>query len=97
MAGRVRGGRIVADVLGGDIPEGRSSDFEARLARVWREVFSRPDLTVSDDFFALGGDSLLALRLISLLRTELGIEVPIRIVFEFPTVESMARMIEESG
>jgi len=79
------------------MPEPHSSDFEARLAGIWKDVLSNPDLRVKDDFFALGGDSLLALRLISVLRTELGIEVPIRIVFEFPTVESMARLIEESG
>ncbi|MCR4034152.1 phosphopantetheine-binding protein, partial [Flavobacterium panacis] len=49
---------------------------------------------VYDDFFELGGHSLLATRLVSMIRKELSIEVSIREVFEYTTIEGQASLIE---
>jgi amino acid adenylation domain-containing protein len=69
---------------------------EQALADIWMDVLACDSPSVHDDFFALGGHSLLATQLISRVRSILGIEVPLRIVFEHSTLETMARCIRES-
>jgi acyl carrier protein len=58
-------------------------------------VLHQPGLGIHDDFFALGGHSLLAARLAKLLGTAFGIPVPMRLLFESPTAERLARAIDE--
>ena len=63
---------------------------EATLATIWEQVLGVPRVGVRDNFFTLGGHSLLATLLVSRVRDQLGIEIPLRTVFEEPTVEGMA-------
>ena len=84
-------------VIDVDRPAAESTGDSAILGQVrqsWRQVMGRDDLDDDDDFFALGGHSILAAELVSRLRTELGRSVPIRWIFEAPTVRSLARRIE---
>jgi amino acid adenylation domain-containing protein len=69
---------------------------EQILADIWMDVLACDPPGVHGDFFALGGHSLLATQLISRVRSRLGIEVPLRVVFEHSTLETMARRIGES-
>ncbi len=82
----------------GVAPQGR---LETAVAAVWAEVLGRPAeaLRASDNFFALGGHSLLATQVVSRLRTALGVELPVRTVFEAPTIATLAARIAgvESG
>jgi amino acid adenylation domain-containing protein len=67
---------------------------EQIIAAVWAEVLVLDRVSVFDDFFALGGHSLLATQLASRLRNAFGIDVPLRALFESPTIAGQAETIE---
>ena len=68
---------------------------EERIADLWREVLGVEDVSRSDHFFELGGQSLLAAQIISRLRKELQVEIPLRLIFEAPTVAQLAERVDE--
>jgi amino acid adenylation domain-containing protein len=72
-------------------------DLEARLAAIWREILGVSSLSVDDDFFELGGESLLAVQLFVRIEAELGRELPLATLFDAPTIEALARRIREEG
>ncbi|WP_218081855.1 non-ribosomal peptide synthetase [Anthocerotibacter panamensis] len=66
---------------------------EIVLAEVWGELLRHSEVGVQDDFFALGGHSLLATQVISRLREVLGIEIPLRYLFEAPTIARLSTLL----
>jgi amino acid adenylation domain-containing protein/FkbH-like protein len=67
---------------------------EESLVAIWREVLGAKRVGIHDDFFSIGGDSLLATQIISRIRATFQIEVPVDGVFEFPTVAALAENLD---
>jgi amino acid adenylation domain-containing protein len=63
---------------------------ESMVADIWKRVLGAEEVGVGDDFFELGGHSILATRVIARLRDELGIQLPLRRLFENSSLESLA-------
>jgi amino acid adenylation domain-containing protein len=73
--------------------EGPRSEMEEKLVRMWQELLKVEHIGIHDSFFHLGGHSLLAMRLNSLIRKELQIEVSIRDLFTHHTIAQLAAYI----
>ncbi|HEY7768546.1 amino acid adenylation domain-containing protein, partial [Longimicrobium sp.] len=72
-----------------------STPVEEVLAGIWAEVLRLDRVGVKENFFEVGGHSLLATRVVSRIREVFGVEVPLRALFEGPTVAELARWVEE--
>ncbi|HEX2081070.1 MAG TPA: amino acid adenylation domain-containing protein [Longimicrobium sp.] len=84
-----------ADDARGHVPP--RTALEEAIAAAWREVLDVPRVGVHDDFFALGGNSLAALRLLARVRQAVGAELPVAALLQGPTVEQLARAVAERG
>jgi acyl-coenzyme A synthetase/AMP-(fatty) acid ligase/acyl carrier protein len=73
-----------------------SNPVEAVLADIWAEVLKLEKVGVRDNFFHLGGHSLMAMQVISRTRNAFSIEVPLRLIFDAPTIAEMAAIITEN-
>jgi acyl carrier protein len=70
---------------------------EQTLAEIWSEILKITPVGIHDDFFTLGGDSLLATRLIFKTRSALHVEIPVRTIFEVRTISRLAEYIEAAA
>ncbi len=73
-----------------------ASEAEEILVGVWQDLLGIGEIGVHDDFFHLGGHSLLATQLISRVRDTFQVELPLRAIFEAPTIARLAEVIEEA-
>jgi acyl carrier protein len=74
---------------------GPRTPIEEDLVVIWRQVLGLEQVGVYDNFFALGGHSLLATQILARLRESYPVELPLRRLFETPTVAGLAETIEE--
>ncbi|MFP5262671.1 MAG: SDR family NAD(P)-dependent oxidoreductase [Blastocatellia bacterium] len=73
-----------------------TNEVERVMAEVWQKLFGMDRMGIHDDFFSLGGNSLLAIQLASQLRKEFKVELPLSKLFESPTIAGLAVIISES-
>ncbi len=73
-----------------------TTDLETRLRDIWEEVLGLEGIGVHDDFFDLGGQSILAARLMQRLKREFGVEFGIAALFEARTVARLAVLVQEA-
>ncbi|MCC6487429.1 MAG: amino acid adenylation domain-containing protein, partial [Candidatus Hydrogenedentes bacterium] len=72
-----------------------STDTEIRIAEIWKALLGRERICVRDNFLDIGGHSMLAVAMVSRVSEAFGIEIPLRWVFEAPTVRGLGRKIDE--
>ena len=76
--------------------EGDADSLAGRIAALFAEVLELPRVGPDDNFFELGGHSILAAMLASRIEEELGVEVPLREVFDRPTPNELATVVKEN-
>ena len=93
--------RALPDIQGSHTtPETRekpSSESEKRLALLWEELLDCKGVGLDDNFFDIGGHSLVGLRLFTRIQSEFGAKLPLGTLFEAPTVRGLASLIEREG
>ncbi len=74
-----------------------ASDVEALLASLWKDLLGVERVGIDEHFFELGGNSLLAVRMVARLKREHGIVIPVLRVFETPTIAGLAKDAKPAG
>jgi thioester reductase-like protein len=70
------------------------STTEQAIVSIWEDLIGVKPIGATDDFFALGGHSLLSVQLLARIREHHGVDIPLRALFEEPTVEGLSRRVE---
>jgi len=78
-----------------ELEAGKMTPIEEIVAGIWGEVLRLPAIARNGNFFNLGGHSLLVTQVLARVRECLRVEVPVRSIFEAPTLEQFARLIQE--
>jgi natural product biosynthesis luciferase-like monooxygenase protein len=75
--------------------EAARNEVERKIIAIWEEVLDVQHIDRNGHFFDLGGNSLVALRLMDTMKTELGVGLPLRSIFDAPRVRDLATLIQE--
>jgi acyl carrier protein len=70
------------------------TEIQKNLAEIWIEVLGIEQIGIEDNFFEMGGHSLLATGVLSRIRSKFGVSVPLRTIFETPTIRELASHLE---
>jgi thioesterase domain-containing protein/acyl carrier protein len=71
------------------------TNTESRLIEIWSELLNVDRVGINDDFFEIGGESLLAIRLISRIQREFERDLPVATLFQNATIEKLSRIIDK--
>ena len=71
--------------------------LELRLVLLWEKILGISPVSIVDNFFEVGGDSLLSIRLISNINAEFGVRIPLHMIFQNSTIEQLASMLRQDG
>lgn len=84
-------------VHGGDEDQAPQSELERKLIQIWEKVLGVKNIGRNDNFFDLGGNSLLGIRLLSGIERALNIRVPVAVIFQGQTVAAMAITLADNN
>jgi acyl carrier protein len=73
--------------------ESPRNELEATLVEIWKEVLGRPEVGIRESFFKLGGHSLSLIQVSTRIQARLGVAIPLRDLFNAPTIAQMAEAI----
>jgi thioesterase domain-containing protein/acyl carrier protein len=71
------------------------TDITARITNIWQEMLHVQDITPDQNYFDLGGDSILAVQMFARIEDDFGVNLPIATLFDAPTVGELARVLYE--
>ena len=92
--GKVDRRALPAAVLAESFPISARTVTEAILVEIWTQILGRKSIGIHDNFFELGGHSLLVAQAIAQVQAALQVEVPLRRLFEYPTIAEFAESLE---
>ncbi|MFC0562217.1 phosphopantetheine-binding protein [Halalkalibacter alkalisediminis] len=73
----------------------KTEAIEKKLIEFWGEILGEESIDRNVSFFDLGGNSLLAMQLIQMVKNNLGIKLAIKVLFEHPTIEELSLLIKQ--
>lgn len=95
--GRPVATRAITSTLTGSPSISPRTETERALAEIWSELLKHTPIHIEDDFFELGGHSLLATQVVARVARRLGVTLPLRALFELPTVAGLATLIDAAA
>ncbi|NVO08913.1 MAG: amino acid adenylation domain-containing protein [Bacteroidales bacterium] len=73
-----------------------STELEEEIAGIWQEVLGADRVSVTDDFFRIGGNSMLAIRLVSMVNIKLGAQISVGDIFKHSTISRLSVVLQRS-
>jgi len=70
------------------------TSIEIKLVEIWKNVLGLGSMGIRDDFFSVGGHSLLAIRIMSAIETEFNVKLPVSTLFQYSTIEQLSKAVE---
>ena len=92
--GKVDRAALTAPSIPASLRQIDATPIQHELLRIWREIFDAPAIGLADGFFDLGGDSLLAVQIVSRVWSAFSVEVSIDDIFKLQTIEVISGLIE---
>lgn len=77
------------------VPIEARNELEQQLTEIWQQLFKLQSIDLYDNFFDLGGDSLLAVRLFSQLEAVCGVKLPLSVLLQAPTIALLAHLLRQ--
>ncbi|TRX27553.1 amino acid adenylation domain-containing protein [Flavobacterium franklandianum] len=72
-------------------------EIEEKIAKVWGEILQVSDIGIDDNFFEMGGTSIMAVKVVAEIEKSTGKRFPLSVLFEYSTVEKFARLLNEGS
>ncbi len=95
MAANARPKVVRVERREGSAPQGYANEVESRIAGYWSELLGVANVAPDDDFFDLGGFSLVAVRLFAKIRKQYAVDLPLATLFQTPTLRQLSALVAE--